>query len=53
MAQTLDLTIALKLGGCAEKTWRRLRGFKELEKIIKGIHFTDGIEETRFDPVAA
>lgn len=30
-----------------------LRGFKELEKIIKGIHFTDGIEETRFDPVAA
>jgi hypothetical protein len=42
-----------KLGRCAEKTWRRLRGFKELENVIKGIHFMDGIEEIRFDPVAA
>ena len=42
-----------KLGRCAEKNWRRLRGFKKLEKVITGIHFMDGIEETRFDPVAA
>jgi len=47
------LQMMCKLGRCAEKTWRRLRGFKELEKVIKGIHFMDGIEETRFDPVAA
>ena len=47
------LHMMFKLGRCAEKTWRRLRGFKELEKVIKGIHFTDGIEETRLDPVAA
>lgn len=42
-----------KLGQCAEKTWRWLRGFKELEKVLKGIHFTDGIEETKIDPIAA
>jgi len=47
------LHMLCKLGRCAEKTWRRLRGFKELEKVIKGIHFMDGIEETRLDPVAA
>ncbi len=42
-----------KLGQCAEKTWRRLRGFQQLEKVIAGIQFTDGIEETKIDPVAA
>ncbi len=47
------LHMMFKLGQCAEKTWRRLRGFKELENVITGIHFTDGIEETRLDPVAA
>ncbi len=47
------LHMMFKLGRCAEKTWRRLWGFKELEKVIKGIHFMEGIEETRFDPVAA
>lgn len=47
------LHMMFKLGQCAEKTWRRLRGFKQLEKVIKGIQFTDGIEETMIDPVAA
>jgi hypothetical protein len=42
-----------KLGRCAEKNWRRLRGFKQLEKVIKGIEFPDGIEEPVMDPVAA
>ena len=42
-----------KLGQCAEKTWRRLRGFSELPKVIAGIQFTDGIEEAKLDPVAA
>ena len=37
----------------AEKRWRRLRGFKELPKVVAGIPFTDGIEETTTDPVAA
>ena len=47
------LHMMFKLGQCAEKTWRRLRGFRELPKVIVGIQFTDGIEEKTNDPVAA
>ena len=47
------LHMMFKLGQCAEKTWRRLRGFRELPKVIAGIQFTDGIEETTTDSVAA
>jgi len=42
-----------KLGQCAENTWRRLRGFKELPKVIAGIQFIDGIEQATTDSVAA
>lgn len=47
------LHMMFKLGRCAEKTWRRLRGFRQLEKVIEGIQFTDGIEATTREPVAA
>jgi transposase-like protein len=47
------LHMMFKLGQCAEKTWRRLRGFRELPKVIAGIQFTDGIEQITKDPVAA
>lgn len=47
------LHMMFKLGQCAEKRWRRLRGFKELPKVVAGIPFTDGIEERTTDPVAA
>ncbi len=47
------LHMMFKLGQCAEKTWRRLRGFKELPKVVAGIQFIDGIEEKTHDPVAA
>jgi len=47
------LHMMFKLGQCAEKTWRRLRGFKELPKVVAGIQFTDGLEERTNDPVAA
>ncbi len=47
------LHMMFKLGQCAEKRWRRLRGFKELPKVIAGRQFTDGIEATITDPVAA
>ena len=33
-----------KLGECAEKNWRKLRGFDYLAKVIEGIQFKDGIE---------
>lgn len=47
------LHMMFKLGRCAEKTWRRLRGFRQLAQVIQGIPFVDGIEETMNDPVAA
>ena len=33
-----------KLGKCAKKKWRKLRGFDYLAKVIEGRQFKDGIE---------
>jgi transposase-like protein len=38
------LHMIFKLGECAEKNWRRLRGFDYLAKVITGVKFKDGIE---------
>ena len=38
------LSMIYKMGTCTEKSWRRLRGFRHLAKVIKGIKFNDGIE---------
>lgn len=40
------LSMIFKLGQCAEKKWRRLRGFDYLAKVIQGVPFKDGIEQT-------
>ncbi|MBC8553697.1 MAG: IS256 family transposase [Candidatus Brocadiales bacterium] len=47
------LHMMFKLGQCAEKKWRRLRGFDYLAKIITGIKFKDGIEVKDVDQAAA
>ncbi len=47
------LHMMFKLSECAEKNWRRLRGFRYLAKVITGIKFKDGIEVTEVDQVAA
>jgi transposase-like protein len=47
------LHMMFKLGQCAEKKWRRLRGFDYLAKVITGVKFKDGIEVTEIDQVAA
>ncbi len=47
------LHMMFKLGQCAEKKWRRLRGFDSLAKVITGVKFRDGIEVTQTDQVAA
>jgi putative transposase len=47
------LHMMFKLGQCAEKKWRRLRGFDYLAKVVTGIQFNDGVEVTAVDPVAA
>ena len=47
------LHMMFKLGQCAEKNWRRLRGFEYLSKVITGVKFKDGMEVTQVDQVAA
>ena len=47
------LHMMFKLGQCAEKNWRRLRGFDYLAKVITGVKFKDGIEVTQIDRAAA
>ncbi len=47
------LHMMFKLGCCAEKTWRRLRGFQQLAQVIEGIQISDGIEASTKEPVAA
>jgi transposase-like protein len=44
------LAMIYKLGQSAERSWRRLRGFEWLAKVVDGVKFSDGIEvkmETR------
>ena len=38
------LSMIYKMGRCAEKSWRRLRGFHQLAKVIEGVQFNDAIE---------
>jgi putative transposase len=38
------LTMIYKLGLCAEKKWRKLKGFELLAKVISNVKFKDGIE---------
>ena len=47
------LHMRCKLGLCAEKKWRRLRGFNYLAKVIEGIQFKDAIEVTDINQIAA
>jgi len=47
------LHMMFKLGMCAEKKWRRLRGFNYLAKVITGVKFKDGIEVTKTNQAAA
>jgi putative transposase len=34
--------MVFKLGQSAEKRWRRLKGFKLLAEVIRGVQFKDG-----------
>jgi len=47
------LHMMFKLGQCAEKNWRRLRGFNFLAKVITGVRFKDGVEVTKTNQAAA
>lgn len=47
------LTMIYKMGMCAEDSWRKLRGFKHLAKVIEGVEFKDGIEQAQDGKAAA
>lgn len=47
------LHMMFKLSQCAEKKWRKLRGFNDLAKVIEGLKFKDGIEMKKVDQIAA
>lgn len=47
------LNMMFKLGECAQKGWRRLRGFDYLAKVISGVKFNDGVEATESNQLAA
>jgi len=47
------LHMMFKLGQCAEKKWRKLRGFDYLAKVVTGIQFKDGVEVTADNQAAA
>jgi transposase-like protein len=47
------LHMMFKLGECAEKNWRKLRGFAYLAKVIAGVEFVNGEEIEQQDQVAA
>jgi putative transposase len=40
------LHMMFKLSECAQKNWRRMRGFSFLAKVITGVRFVDGVEAT-------
>jgi len=42
-----------KLGQCAEKNWRKLRGFKYLAMIVEGVKFVNGEEIQQPNQIAA
>jgi transposase-like protein len=44
--RTTLLAMVYKLGMSAEGSWKRLRGFEHLAKVIEGVRFKDGIEVT-------
>ena len=47
------LSMIYKMGTGAEQSWRRLRGFRQLGKVIEGVKFNDGIEVTEDSRAAA
>ena len=47
------LHMMFKLGRCAEKNWRKLRGFADLAKVIAGMKFVNGTAVEQPDRVAA
>ena len=44
VTRTTMLSMIYKMGMSAEKSWKRLRGFRQLGKVAEGVRFKDGEE---------
>jgi len=53
LSRTTMLAMIFKVGMCAEKQWRKLRGFQSLAKVLEGVWFKDGIEQNKAKREAA
>jgi len=53
LSRTTMLHMIFKLGQCAEKNWRKLRGFRALAKVVRGVKFKDGNEVKEINQEAA
>jgi len=51
-SEMATVTMVFKLATSAEKKWRRLRGYREIEKVINGVKFKDGEEVKEAQKVA-
>ncbi|MBU1456748.1 MAG: hypothetical protein KKD01_18685, partial [Proteobacteria bacterium] len=54
VARHTILSMVYKLGQSSQKRWRKLRGFKLLAEVIRGVQFKDGervepLQEGEFD----
>jgi putative transposase len=47
------LSLVFQLGQSASKRWRRLRGFKHLADVIRGVKFENGVRVDTEDSRAA
>lgn len=50
-SRTTILTMVFKLCQSAQKRWNRLRGFKQLGEVTKGVKFVDGIKLSEEQPL--
>jgi putative transposase len=41
-SRTATLTMVYKLAKETEKTWKRLKGYKQIPLVLQGVHFVDG-----------
>ena len=47
LSRDTALTMAFQLTRCAEKNWQKLRAYKRVAEIIRGVKFVDGVMQTR------
>jgi transposase-like protein len=52
VSRTTILTMVFRLGQCAEKRWKRIRGFRRLTDLVQGIRFINGIDERSLQQAA-